>query len=76
MLEKRTTLDRIEIVPATKSIQIRQKMSIVEIAEQDSNEIELSFLYHRYVLNPGDDLSNEDLSVQAIATTVWTDVEE
>ena len=31
----------------------------------------LSSSYHRHVLSPGDDLSNEDPKVVAVATAAW-----
>jgi hypothetical protein len=31
----------------------------------------LSSSYHRHVLQPGDDLSNEDPKVVAVATAAW-----
>lgn len=82
MLEKRVTLDRIEVLPESGSIQIRQRMSIVEIEEVPASadsgqetvsiiEHEISYTYHRYVLSKDADISNEDPRIQAVAAAAW-----
>jgi hypothetical protein len=38
----------------------------------ENNEI-ISQTYHRHVLQPGDDLTNEDAKVQAIAAAIWAE---
>jgi len=40
------------------------------IIERDGVEVTRTF--HRHVLSPGDDVTNEDPKVQAIANAVWT----
>ena len=47
------------------SIQVRQATRILEDGEV------LSTSYHRHVLSPGDDLTNEDPKVAAVATAAW-----
>jgi hypothetical protein len=37
-----------------------------------NNDVEISRSYHRHCLCPGDDLSNEEPKVVAVATVVWT----
>lgn len=59
-------IDKIEIVE-TNSIQIRT----ATIIEKDGTEIAKT--YHRHVVSPGEDVSNEDTRVQAIANAIWTD---
>lgn len=65
-LTETTKVDQIEVVE-TNSIQIRT----ATIIEKDGAEI--SRTYHRHVKNPGDDVSNEDPKVQAIANAIWTE---
>lgn len=59
-------VDQIELVE-TNHIQVRT----ATIIERDG--IEISRSNHRHVLSPGDDVSSEDLKVQAIANAVWTE---
>ena len=61
-----TKVDQIELVE-TNHIQVRTST----IIERDGTEISRS--YHRHVLSPGDDVSNEDIKVQAIANAIWTE---
>lgn len=65
-LSEVTKVDQIEIVE-NGSIQIRT----ATIIEKDG--IELSRTFHRHVVHPNEDISNEDEKVQAIAKVVWTD---
>jgi hypothetical protein len=65
MLTKQTTIDRIEVLPETGHIQIRQKIAIIE----DGKEI--SFSYHRYVLEKGAGLSGQPDNVKAVAEAAW-----
>ena len=58
-------VDQIELVE-TNHIQIRT----ATIIERDG--VEISKSYHRHVVAPGDDVSNEDPKVQAIANAIWT----
>ncbi len=80
-LIKEITQDKIEIVGAFKSIQVRTKIAVLE------DGVELSASFHRHVVqcvssvkNDDDswthtdtDVSSESAEVQAIATAVWTD---
>ena len=65
-LTKRTEEDKIEIVGQWKSIQVRT----ATVIEEDGVELTRSF--HRHVVSPGDDVSNETAEVQAIAGVVHT----
>jgi hypothetical protein len=65
MLEKKTTIDRIEVLPESGHIQIRQRMSIIEDGQ------ELSYTFHRYVLEKGADLSGQPDNVKAVAQAAW-----
>jgi len=65
-LTETTLIDRIEIVE-TNSIQVRT----ATIIKRDDTEISRTF--HRHVKHPGEDITNEDPKVQAIANAIWTD---
>ncbi len=65
-LIEKTIIDKIELVE-NNSIQVRT----ATIIEKDGTEIAKT--YHRHVVSPGDDVSNEDPKVQAIANAVWTE---
>jgi hypothetical protein len=67
-LEKQVTQDKIEVttIHAWKVIQVRTKTAIVE------DGVELSSSYHRHVVVPADDLTNESAEVIAIANIVFT----
>ena len=80
-LIKEITQDKIEVVGANKSIQVRTRTAVLE------DGVELSASFHRHVVscissakNDDDtwthtdtDVSGESAEVQAIATAVWTD---
>ena len=80
-LIKEITQDKIEVVGASKSIQVRTRTAVIE------DGVELSASFHRHVVacvssvrNDDDswthtdtDVSAESAEVQAIATAVWTD---
>lgn len=65
-LTKETIVDRIEVLE-TNAIQVRTATRIIEDGEL------LSQSYHRHVLSPGDDLTNENPKVVAIATAAWAE---
>jgi hypothetical protein len=65
-LTETTRIDKIEWVESNH-IQIRTATVI------ERNGEEISRLYHRHVLVPGADLSQEDPKVQAIANVIWTE---
>jgi hypothetical protein len=64
-LTETTKVDQIELIE-NGSIQVRT----ATIIERDGTEISRSF--HRHVKHPGEDVSNEDPKVQAIANAIWT----
>ena len=80
-LSKVITEDKIEIVGATKDIQVRTKTAVME------DGVELSSGFHRHVVisvssvkNDDDswthtdtDVSGESAEVQGITSAVWTD---
>ena len=65
MLEKKTNVDLIEVIE-DGSVQVRVKTSILE----DGQEISGSF--HRHIIAPGQDYSQEDARVKAICAAVHT----
>lgn len=64
-LEKLTVVDSIE-VKENGCVQVRKATRIVE------NDTIISESFHRHVVAPGDDFSNEDPRVKAICATVHT----
>jgi hypothetical protein len=65
MLEKIEIVDRIEVVE-NGCVQVRTKTAIKE------DGLEISSKFHRHVVVPGDDYSQEDAKVQAICAAVHT----
>ena len=65
MLEKIVFVDLIEVVE-NGTLQVRTKTAIKE------DGVEISNKFHRHVVSPGDDYSNEDARVQAICAAVHT----
>jgi hypothetical protein len=64
-ISKKLIVDRIEVLK-NGTVQIRTKTSIVE----DGKEI--SGIFHRHVIAPGDDYSKEDSKVVAICAVTHT----
>lgn len=64
-LEKIAVVDHIEVLE-NGCVQVRTKTAIMEDGKQISGN------FHRHVVAPGDDLSNEDARVRAIALAVHT----
>jgi len=64
-LEEKSVVDKIEVLLAGQ-IQVRRRDQVLK----DGTEIAAT--YHRHVLSPGDDLTNEDPRVAAIAAATWT----
>jgi hypothetical protein len=64
-LEKITSVDLIEVIE-NGCIQVRTKTAIKE------DGVEISSKFHRHVVAPGADVSDEDAKVQAIATSIHT----
>ena len=65
MLEKIEIVDRIEVVE-NGSVQVRTATRIMEDGKQ------ISGTFHRHVVVPGDDYSNEDTRVQGICAALHT----
>lgn len=64
-LEKQTIVDLIEVTE-NGCVQVRTKTAIVEDGQQISGS------FHRHVVVPGQDYSNEDPRVQAICSATHT----
>ena len=65
MLEKQTIVDQIEVVE-NGTVQVRTATKIID----DGKEINRTF--HRHVITPGQNYSQEDDKVQAICAAVHT----
>jgi len=65
-LEKQIIDDKIEIVGSHKHIQIRQATVILD------DGVEISRSFHRRVVGPLDDVSNETDEIKALAAVVHT----
>ena len=65
-LEKVVTADLIEVI-ANGIIQVRTRTSIME------DGIEISSTFHRHVVAPGDDYSDQDARVKAICASIHTE---
>ena len=63
-LEKKVFVDKIEILPEQKIVQVRTATIITE------NDVEISRTFHRSVLNPNDDVSGQEPLVQKIFKVV------
>ena len=64
-LTKEVAIDKIEVLEMGQ-IQVREVTRIME----DGNQ--LSSSYHRWSIQPGQDISDQPENVQAIANVVWT----
>lgn len=64
-LEKIVIADRIEVLE-NGCVQVRTKTAIMEDGQQ------ISATFHRHVIAPGDDYSNEEPRVQAICDATHT----
>jgi len=65
-LEEVSVVDKVEVL-LDGSIQVRRRDQVLK----DGTEIAAT--YHRHVIHPGDDVSNEDPRVAAIAAATWTE---
>lgn len=65
-LREHTFVDKIEVL-ATGHLQVRRATAIID---RHGNERARS--YHRCSYAPGDDVSHEDVRVQAVAAATWT----
>ena len=59
-LEKKVFVDKLEILPEQKIVQVRTATVITD------NDVEISRSFHRSVLNPNDDVSGQEPLVQKI----------
>lgn len=66
-LTRETIIDKYEIVGEFKAIQCRH----VDVIKEDGVEIQRGS-YHRHVIMPNDDVSNEPAEAQAIVAAVHT----
>lgn len=57
---------KLEIIPPYSIIQCRR----ADIVERDG--VEIARTYHRHLVCPGDDLSEECSEVQKVASVLWT----
>jgi flagella basal body P-ring formation protein FlgA len=64
-LTKEIITDKIEVLE-NGTLQIRTATRVLE------DGVALSQSFHRHTLAPGDDLSEQDAKVSAIATATWT----
>ena len=64
-LTKETIVDKIEVLEMGQ-VQVRTATRVLE------DGVALSSSFHRHVLAPADDLSEQDAKVSAIATATWT----
>jgi len=65
-ITEKNIIDVIEILE-NNTIQIRN----ANIIEKDG--VEIARTYHRHVINPLSDITNEDAKVQIIANAIWTE---
>ncbi len=63
-LEKKVFVDKLEILPELKIVQVRTATIITD------NGVEVSRSFHRSVLNPNDDVSGQEPLVQKIFKVV------
>ncbi len=66
-ITKETLIGQMEIVGEFKSVQVRTDTVVKE------DGLELSRSYHRHVLHPDADITNENSEVQGVCNAVWTD---
>jgi hypothetical protein len=66
-ITKETLIGKMEIVGEFKSVQVRTDT----VLKEDGTELSRSF--HRHVLHPDADITNEDSEVKAVCNAVWTD---
>jgi hypothetical protein len=66
MLEKQFKIDKIEVVGDFNHVQVRTATVILD------DGVEISSSYHRHVISPSDDCSQEDEKVQAVCAAVHT----
>ena len=64
MITELSVVDKIEILEDGQ-IQVRRADKVLR------DGVEIAKTYHRHVLAPGDDLTNQDPRVVAVALAVW-----
>ena len=65
-LKEKSVVDKIEVL-LNGCIQVRTRDQILK------DGVEVASTFHRHVVNPGADVSNEDPRVAAIAAATWTE---
>ena len=65
-LQEKSVVDKIEVL-LNGCIQVRRRDQILK------DGVEVASSFHRHVIVPGADVSNEDDRVAAVATTLWTE---
>ena len=65
-ITKETNVVKIEVVGEHKAVQIATDTVIKE------DGVELSRSRHRHVVHPDQDITGEDVEVQAVCNAVWT----
>ncbi len=71
-LQEKSVVDKIEVL-LDGCIQVRTKNQILKDNNEGTKWTEVASTFHRHVIAPGDDLSNEDPRVAAVATSLWTE---
>jgi len=66
-LTKKIEIDKIEIVGEYKNIRVREAVIVSE------DGVELSRSFHRYVLSPDADLTDQPADVVSLSNIFWTD---
>ena len=69
-LVERTVVTKVEVVSEYKHIQIQTDNQIID---DETGEIKAKDNFHRKVIHPGDDYSNEPDDVKVVADSVWTE---
>ena len=65
-ITKITEIGQVEVVGLYKHVQVRTDT----VLKEDGTELSRSF--HRHVLHPDADITNEDSEVKAVCNAVWT----
>ena len=66
MTIKKRTETQVEVIPPLSILRVR----VSNILEENGKELTRTF--HRHVVAPGDDVSNESIEVQTAAKAFWT----
>jgi len=72
MLEKKETLDKVEVVNMD-TIPMIQCRHAIWVEDDVTGEVFGGKQFHRHVIAPDSDVSNEPASVQAMASAIFTD---